>query len=244
MKINLLATGLIVAVLAVTPVFAKTAFAQQNPDLSGSSLATIINRADAEINQKVGNLNEMLLRIETLQKISLAEQSLLVSSIQNEISQLNALKSKIDAEFNTQSAIIDYQAINDSYRIYNVMLPQLRIISASDRIMVIASSMNMIAVKISARTSSLTGIDSTAIKQKSSDFISKIVDASANSVAASAQVSKLKPKKTDSTNMQVSTSVLNGANLRIKTAIKDLAAARQDIADMATYLKESPANGQ
>ncbi|MGD0576853.1 MAG: hypothetical protein ABSA74_02140 [Candidatus Staskawiczbacteria bacterium] len=246
MNINLKKINLPVAVFALSfllafPILAQTT-ATPTPaptKRAAASLATIISRADTEIDQRINDLNDLITRINAMQKLSVTEQSTLAASAQNEISQLDALKSKIDIETNAAAAKIDYQSITKSYRIYALIIPQTRIIIAADKVMSIIDSMNTVGNKIKTRISTLSGVSAGPINQEFSDFTAKIGDAGTQATAATNEVQLLQPDQGVAATMQANTAALKVARAKIKTATDDLSAGRKDLGDIASFLKEN-----
>ena len=250
-KISLLIVGSVLALsVAICPlgkVFAQSAdsttptvpTAPANPKNIATSLSTTISQADGEIDQRTANLNDIITRIGEVQKLSTTNQALLIASVQNEISQLAALRSKIDSETNAAAAKIDYQSITQSYRIYDLIVPQTRIIIATDKVISIVSSMNLVAGKIQSRTSNISGINSITVQQQYSDSIAKITDASVQAMAATSEVIRLFPDQGNTKVLQSNTSALNDARAKLKTATDDLTAARDDFGNIISFLKEN-----
>ena len=246
-KIGLLIVGLVFVAFIATPVYAQTAAtagatAPATPPTAinaSSSISTIISRADAEIDQRTNDLNDIITRIGEVQKLSTTNQALLIASAQNEINQLSSLKSQIDAETNTAAARIDYKSITKSYGIYDLIATQTRIVIAADKVISIVSSMNLVAGKIQSRIANISSINSVTVQQQYSDAISKITDASTQGIAATNEVIKLLPDKGVATILQSNTAALKDARAKLKTATDDLSAARDDFANIASFLMEN-----
>jgi hypothetical protein len=239
--INLLIAGLVFVIFAAVcpsdPAMAQTTgtTAVKTPAVS---IATLISRADSEINQRVQSLNDLLSRIGLMKKISNDKKNNLTSSVQNEITELTALKAKIDADTSLPTAKTDYQSITKSYRIYLLVLPQTRLVAASDRVLTIVDAMNAVGVKIQLRISALTGTNVAAINQIFSDFTAKIADASAQANAAVSEVSGLLPDQGNTATMQANIAALKDARAKIKTATADLVSARKDMGTIVQDLRE------
>jgi hypothetical protein len=244
-KLNLLIACLAFAGVTVAlpfgNIFAQTAPAATQPAQTtpGVSVSTIISRADTEITQRVADLNDLIPRIESMKKISIVEQNYLTTTIQNEVNALNSLKAKVDADTIMSAARTDYQSITKSYRIYALVLPQTRIIAASDRVLTIVDSMNTVGAKVKSRIANITGTNAGTLNSELSDFYAKVSDASTQAKAASDEVTPLKPDQGNKTVIQSNTAALKDARSKIKTASDDLVAARKDIGDIVNYLKEN-----
>jgi len=209
----------------------------QNKEVPADVLV-IIKNADKEIDQRIENLNDLITRIGLMKKISAEEQKTLILSIQNEINQLASLKTKIDSDVDLQTAKADYQSITKSYRIYALIFPQISIMAASDRVMTIVNSMNIIGSKIQLRISALDGNSAAAMNQILSDFTAKISDASTQANMAINEVSLLEPDQGDKTKMKANATALKDAKEKIKSAISSLIEARKDLGTIVRNLKE------
>jgi len=206
--------------------------------VSAQNIGVIVGKADLETDQRIQNLNDAVARVGLTKKIPNAERNSLISSANNEINQLNALKSRIDAEVSPSMAELDYKSITGSYRIYALVLPQIRIMAASDKVMIIVDSMTAMSAKIKSRMSSITGADLLSINQILSDFTAKINDATSQAKLSESAVFGLLPDQGDNNKMQTNTNALNSAKTDIETASNDLVSARQDIGNIVAELKK------
>lgn len=238
---NLAAAGLLLALLSPVSAFAQMAATSTPSAKISSSLAAIIARADKEITQRVTDLNNMITRIAAMKKVSANEQNTLTTSLQNEITQLNTLKTKIDSDTSAPTARTDYQSITKSYRIYLLVLPQTRIVAASDRVLTIVDTMSAVGGKVQSRISATTGTNVAQMNQLFSDFTSKMTDATTQANTANVAVAGLQPDQGNKTVLQANTTALKGAQANIKTATADLTSARTDLGTIVSDLKATPA---
>jgi DNA repair exonuclease SbcCD ATPase subunit len=237
-KINLLIAGLVLAVFVAAPVFAQTTGTiQKDTTAQASNLKTLISRADTQIDQRIKSLNNLIGRMGEMKKISATDKTSLNSSVQNVIDELNALKIKIDAETNIQTARVDYQSTTKSYRVYALVMPQISIMAASDRILTIVDSLNALSSKIQSRFASLTVANADPINQTLSDLKAEISDASVQAKAATSAVATLVPDLGDKTKLAANTAALKDARDKIKKASADIASARSDAGTIAKFLK-------
>ncbi|MCX6720002.1 MAG: hypothetical protein NTV36_02740 [Candidatus Staskawiczbacteria bacterium] len=214
----------------------------ESPTISmATSIITIIAKANKEIDLRVKELNNELTLVNSLKKMSAAGKTNLALSLQTEIDELTALKTKIGAETNLAETKIDYQSITKSYRIYALVIPQTKIIIASEKVLTISDSMNTLYNKVQARVTKLTGVNSETIKTKLSDYGAKIVSAKAKANSANNIVFKLFPDQGDDTKMAENKTALKEAGAQIKSAQTDLGNARKDISEIISYLKTLPA---
>jgi hypothetical protein len=238
-KINLLIAILLLAVLIATPVFAKAIATDLQAKKTAASLQIIIKTADKEIDLRITSLNVLITCIGLMKKISSDMQNNLTSNAQNEINELISLKTKINADTDLQTAKTDYQSITKSYRIYLLVLPQTRIIAASDRVLTIVDSMNTVGSKLQTRISALTGTNTSIESQLLADFNAKVSDASSQANSAVNEVSGLSPDQGNQTKMQANTVALKDAKSKLKTATADLIAARKDAGTIIKNLKNN-----
>jgi len=225
----ILVTAIALATFVAIPIFAQT-----------ESLSKIIATADKLIAQRVLSLNNLSTRITNAKKITDEQKKPLLSSIQNQITQLNNLKAKIDADKDVATAKADTKSIADSLRIYALIMPQIQIIGASDRVMATAENLARVQLKMQARIDVLkTKTDTTALQQYSDDLKAKIADANAQAVAAITEVSNLVPDNGVKTVQQSNTATLKSARNKLKIATEDLTAARKDAGNILKALKEA-----
>ena len=225
----------------ISPVFAQTTKTSTPPKTkkaSIESIATVIAQANGEIDQRVESLSNLIVRLNSIKKISSTQQSSLILAVRNEITELTTLKTKIDFDTSLPTAKTDYKSITKSYRIYALILPQIRTIAAADRALTVVVSMNIVGSKVQSRISTLTGINAGPINQIFSDFSAKIADAGVQAKAAISIVSGLQPDQGIDSRMQANAAALKSARVDIKNATDDLAAARKDLGTIIQDLKE------
>jgi hypothetical protein len=184
-------------------------------------------------------------------RLSATEKSNLSSSIQSQITAMNALQTQIAADAtanNTSSLKTDVQSITASYRIFALVLPQGTIAAASDRVITIVGTMNDLSAKFSARISAAqaAGNNVTAATTALTDFNAKVVDANTQATAAASEVATLTPDNGNATVMASNTATLKDAHAKIVAAQKDFVAARTDamtiIKALATFKVSAAVN--
>jgi hypothetical protein len=195
------------------------------------------NRADQEIKRRVDALTELSTRISNMKHVPDSDKASLSASIQNQISDLASLQTKIDADTDLATLKTDIQSITKSYRIFLLVLPQSRITAAGDRIADVAASLATLAGKLQARISATTG-DTTALSASLADMNAKVADATTQSAAAIAEVTPLAPDNGNATVQASNTAALKDARTKIEASMKDLIAARKDAGDIVKGLKE------
>lgn len=199
------------------------------------------DRGDTEIDRRVGALNELSTRIGNMQRISDAFKQSLNSAVGAELSTLSALKTKIEGDTDSATLKSDVQSITDSYRIFALVLPQVRIVAAADRIATIFTMMGTLGSKLQARIQAAeqAGADVTALNAALGDMSTKLNDAQTQAQAAISVSAPLQPDNGDKTVMASNTAALKEARTDISTAQKDLVAARKDVDTIVKGLRSA-----
>ena len=188
-------------------------------------------QGDQLVNQRITSLNTLLNNIQKMVHLSDSDRNSVEASINADISKLNYLKIKIDADTSTTSLKDDLSSITKAYRVYVLAEPQVRITTASDRILSIINSLSTISAKVNARLASSTQASSTdpAIQGALADFNAQITDAAAQAHAAITEVAGLQPDNGDATIAASNKAALQDARAKILAAEKDLKTAQSDI---------------
>lgn len=231
-----------------TPVFAETTpinlttpsvanlKVQEN---AASRLAKIISQSDTAIAARLSALNDLNARVQALKNVSASEKTNISNEVTSNISDLTALKAKIDADTDVTVASTDSKTITGNYRIYALIMPQGYIAASADRVSNIASMMTVVAGKLQSRIAAdqSAGKDVTSLQASLSDMNAKITDANSQATAAQVILTPLVPDQGNKTQMASNTAALKAARADIKTATKDLQDARKDAQSILKDLK-------
>lgn len=197
------------------------------------------DRANKEIDNRVNALNALIDRINKMARISDSNKASLKSTIQTVIANLTNLKAKIAADTDEQTLKTDLQSITKEYRVYMLVVPEMQIMAAADRIKTSADMLATVANKLQARISQLpAGTDTTSLQSSLADMNAKIADAKSQADAAIAKVSALKPDQGDKTVFQSNNQALKDARSKIQAAQKDLVAAQKDAKTIVQKIKD------
>lgn len=231
----------IVAASAAVPALAKTTGLGLGVGVSASAtvnaranlIANAQGRADQEITRRLDALNTLEARINAMTRLSSSTQSSLAATIQAQITALTTLKAKIaaDASANSTSSLkTDIQSITKSYRIFALIMPQIAIDAAADRIEAVGGTMTTLAGKLQTRITDAqtAGTNVSSSVSALADMNAKIADANVQAQAAINEVSALKPDNGDQATMHANTAALQDARSKIVVAQHDLNTARQD----------------
>ena len=186
--------------------------------------------ANQEIERRIENLDKLSGRISGMKRISADQQSGLNATIQVQIDALIALKARIDSESATSSLKADIQSITKSYRIYALIMPQAALIASADRVLAVATQMEALSTKLSARIDAVatTSADVSLLRASLSAYNAKVADAKVEAQAAIAAVTALKPDNGDQAVFQANLAALKSARAKVQAAQQDLVAARKD----------------
>ncbi len=206
---------------------------------AAARIQTLISRANQEINRRLQGLQALATRIQDMQKLSGTEKDNLASSIQAQETELTALQTKVAADTDLPTLRTDLQSITKSYRIYLLVIPQGAITAATDRVLTIVDNLSIIATKLQTRITAAqsAGSDVAALQTSLTDLSTKVSDAQTQAQTAVAEISGLTPDQGDPTKLQANTQMLKDARSKLKTAMSDLQAARQDAVSIVKELK-------
>jgi hypothetical protein len=231
-----------IALLAIAFPFSSHALglgANANTTISvAGNTAAIQARGNTEIDKRLTDLAQQNARIQGMKRLSDSQKATFSANIQTEISNLQTLKTKIDSETDA-SLKSDVQSITGNYRIYMLVMPQTRIMSAGDRGATVADLLASLSVKFQARIAAeqAAGKDVAALQASLTDMNAKIADAKIQSQAAITAVVSLTPDNKDSAKMQANETALATGRADIKATASDLKAAQQDAKSIAAGLK-------
>jgi hypothetical protein len=202
-------------------------------------------KADQEIDRRIASLNDLNTRIGNLARVTASFKQSLNTNVQNQITGLTQLKAKIDADTDADTLKTDLQSVNQSYRIYALVLPMTRLAAAADREVTIITMMNQLGAKLQARISAAqsSGANTSALMAALTDLSNKLADASTQSQAAVSVTASLTPDNGDKTKMEQNLQALKTGRSDVQAAQKDLVAARKDIDTIVKGLGKLPQGG-
>jgi hypothetical protein len=206
---------------------------------TGTTGTTAIARADAEITRRITNLTSASVRIGQLKNISSTDKTSLQTSITTQISEMTALKAKIDSDTDAATLKADITSITSDYRIYMLVIPQARIAAATDRAQTIVADMQAMAPQLQARiTADQTAGGNVAAAQAAySDMQTKVSDANIQAAAALNETVSLTPDQGNASIEASNTAAIKDAASKIKTVVADLKAASTDISTIMNAVK-------
>jgi hypothetical protein len=178
-------------------------------------------RASVEITRRISSLTQLISKVNGLKRLSDSQKANFVSQLQNQIAALQTLKTKIAADTDVETLRSDVKSIVDSYRIYAVFMPQLRILVAADVMMSSVDQLTVYAGKLQVRIAALQsgGANTSSLETMMIDMKQKLSDAATQLQNATTTVLGLTP------------SGYPGNLTSLRTAQKQLQTAHQDLSD-------------
>ncbi|MBY0473179.1 hypothetical protein K2Q00_02755 [Patescibacteria group bacterium] len=205
-----------------------------NATVSAAATAAMTKKKDKahqELQRRVDALTSINARVQAMQQVTPSFKQSLANAVQTQTSAFQALDSKIQADTDEATLKADIQSITQSYRVYALVLPQIRIAAAADRAVAISTMMQTLGNKLAARVQAATdaGADTKALQTALNDLATKITNANTQAQASVSSTASLAPDTGDSTQMAANTAALKAARTNLKTVETDLKAARADI---------------
>ena len=212
------------------------------PPVKTAAMIKMEERANREIDRRTENLNGLLSKVGAIRNLSSADKTSIQTAVTNQVSALTQLRAKIAADADAATMKTDVQSITDSYRIYALVMPQIHIITAADRVVTVAGEMQLFAAKLEARIAAAqsSGADMTSAAAAYAEFNQKLSDAMSQSQAAVNAIAVLLPDQGDKTKMASNTATLKDARAKIVAAQKDLVAAKKDAVTISIAVKGKP----
>lgn len=246
MKYSHFTSSSIILALAIIPIVTHAAPVKPTPRASLATtpspsisaqtavMTKLKSEGDREINRRIAALNVVKGRLSAIKKLSQSTVATLTNEVDQEVSSLTNLKTKLDADSDLSTVRTDVQSIVQSYRVYALYIPQIHVFASADMIEQIDDQFTTLAASLKTDLASAraSGIDTTADQAALTDLQAKVADAARQSQTAIADVTPLQPSGFPGNKPTIET-----ANKALRTARQDLAAARHDAATIISSLK-------
>src|SRR5579872_2436785 len=183
------------------------------------ALSRIIARGDTMIQARLTTLSNLLTRIQNDTRLSTDEKSSFTADVNTTTTNLQALKTKLDADTDATTALADAKSIVTSYRIYLIFEPKERLLIIDDNLSTASTTLSGLITQIQNLLNTLKseGKDTTVAQNALND--------------ASTQVSNintiLTTDKTLLTNVTIGTSNPQSIFVQVR---QDFATVRADVA--------------
>jgi hypothetical protein len=200
-----------------------------------AKLKLIISRGDKEINRRLKTLNTLSVKINGAKKLSSADKTSLSAEVQDEISSLNALKAKLDADTDLAAAQADAQSIFSAYRVYALIVPKVQLVKAADDQQAAENKLTDLAAKLKARLSEAQkkGKDTANLQSTLDNMTTKTTAAQVISSGVEAAVIALQPNDYNSNH-----GILSGNRDKLKAAQDNIKTAATDAKTIVTGLRK------
>ena len=164
-----------------------------------------------------------------MKNVSTEQKALIDKAVQTLIKELSGLKTVIETTASSTELKKSLEAIPQNYRIYALVMPQIHIIVANDRIISIADMLLALSAKLAKRVTATVGLPKLPeIQMALANINTKAANAKLQAESALATVSALVPDGGDKARKDFNTVALKEARTKIKLAEKDIQAARKD----------------
>lgn len=206
-----------------------TSPASTSTSVSAAAETRAKQHADQEIDRRIKNLTELSTHIGEMKRLSSADKASLSATISAQVTALEALKAQIDAETDLTALKTEIQSIAKEYRIYMLVLPQVRIAAAADKIQSATASLQAVGDKVKTRLDAYTGANASTLQGLYTDMLAKIASANTSAQAAVTETATLKPDNGDATIAAANKTALDDARAKVKSATTDLKTAVADL---------------
>lgn len=211
---------------------------------SATTTATIETRAkaraDQEIDRRIKNLTDLSSRIGEMKRLSSDQKASFTAAITAQITVLTALKAQIDAETVLTSLKTEIQSITKEYRIYQLIMPQVNVTAAADRIETVVGTggvLDILAGKLETRINATTTANTATLKTLLADMKAKMASANTLAQAAVTEIVALVPDNGDASIQAANKTALADARAKIKSATEALHTAVADSHKIIAGLK-------
>lgn len=252
-----LATGVAALALVATPL---TAFAHEDaPHLTQSApqsagqgrteratsttadarLTDAKDRATREIDRRVAKLNALAERINKMERLTAAQKAALTANLTGQVRALEALKTDVAGQTEAAGLRALIKTLAESYQVYSLVLPQISILAAANRVLSVVEKFSGVVENLEARIVAVkgTGDDVSELETWLGDLKAKVAGAKQKADDAIAAVSNLKPGVGNGTARETNRDTLKDAHAKLRAAQQDLVAARKLAGDIDRGIK-------
>lgn len=224
------------AVTAPTTPTTNTTTTQQSTATANEQtrLQNIISKGDQEIARRLASLATLAAKINAATRLTASDKTTLTNEVNDTISGLNTLKTKLDSETTIAAARTDVQDIYTEYRVYALVAPKINLVKVADDQQVAEQKLATLIQKLQSRitTAQSKGKEVTALQNALNDMTTKVNAAQSISSSIQSKVIGLQPTDYNSDH-----AILSGDSAQLKSAHADNQAAYQDAKQIVAGLK-------
>lgn len=221
---------------AITTPTTNTTTTQQSTTSANEQtrLQNIISKGDQEIARRLASLATLTTKINAATRLTASDKTTLTNEVNDTISGLNTLKTKLDSETTIAAARADAQDIYTEYRVYALVAPKIGLVKVADDQQVVEQKLSTLIQKLQSRITSAqsNGKDVTALQNALNDMTTKVNAAQSVSNSIESKVISLQPTDYNSDH-----AILSGDSAQLKTAHADNEASYQDAKQIVAGLK-------
>jgi hypothetical protein len=217
------------------PAGATACVTQGSAARSGATVASLRAFADCEINRRLTTLGQLSTAVGASKGLTSSDAAALNAAISAAGSGLTSLKATIDSQTALPALRLEIVQIVTKYRVYELLLPQVRLTIAADSVLALKTHFDDISSKLADRiaTAQGKGKDVTAAQAALAAMNAAVADAEALVSPLPARLLALTPAQFDLT----TATTLQGVRAAIGRARDDLKAATKDGRDAIAALK-------
>lgn len=187
-----------------------------------------IERSVKEIDKRIENLNKTIEKIVGAKNISESDRLSLKSSVEGEITRLEALKSKISSSTDLKTVQADTKTVISGSRINALVIPKITILASVSKVNTVATMLDTVALKLQTRIDTIKteGKDVSKAETLMLDVKSNISKAKEEALTAETTIKNLVADNGDKTKLADNNTNLKSARESIKKAQQYLAKTR------------------
>ena len=201
-----------------------------------AKLKLIQSRGNNEISRRLTTLQGLSSKISSATKLSSGDQSSLSAEVNDEITGLTALKTKLSADTTVADAKADTQSIITDYRVYVLIVPKVNLVKVADDQQAAETKLSDLIPKLQSRVDNAkaAGKNVGTMQDALNDLTKQINAAQAVSSSVESSVIGLQPSDYNTDHK-----VLSGYRDQLKTAQTDIRAAVSDANSVVNKLKNA-----
>ncbi len=227
-------TGLVLVTGATAPAFADTAPspAPSTRTCSADRLAYVQARVDAAVKARELTIDSLTRRLAARTHVTDAHRATLTATYTADASGLRTVDATVHADTTCAQAVVDGRTVVTSYRVYRLLVPQTRLVSAADTGTYAAGQLAAAEAKAQAAIDALTDAQKKATAQAELDDMKAHVDAATTALSGVADgMLALVPA-----DIPAKQPVIDGYRASVASAHADLAKALADAKSLKALL--------
>ena len=197
-------------------------------------MTNLRERSDREIDRRVLAMNKLLAKINAFQKIATEQKSAFTAEIQNNITELTTLRTKIAADADLTTMRADAKSIVSSYKTFGVFMPKIHLLATIENANQVRVKLLAVSAKLEAQLEiqSADDKDVLALEANLKEMKVALADAEVEIVALEGRIIAVSTE-----GYPGNKGILTEGKNSMASIRKDLATARQDAAKIIAGIK-------